>query len=72
MITLEALLGIDELSKELGINKYTLYKKIRKDKFPKGIKVNGRRLFKPETIKEYYNGFGIDIVITQRSKPSFM
>ena len=72
MITFEPLLGIEELSKELGVNKYTLYKKIREDKFPKGIKVNGRRLFKPQTIKEYYNGLGIDIVITQMSETSFM
>ena len=31
MITFEPLLGIEELSKELGVNKYTLYKKIRED-----------------------------------------
>jgi predicted DNA-binding transcriptional regulator AlpA len=64
MIQFEPLLGIEELSKELGINKYTLYKKIREDKFPKGIKINGRRYFKPETIKEYYNQLGIKISIT--------
>jgi len=63
MITFEPLLGIQELSKELGINKYTLYKKIREDKFPKGVKVNGRRYFKPIEIKEHYNQIGIDLVI---------
>ena len=72
MITFEPLLGIEELSKELGVNKYTLYKKIREDKFPKGIKVNGRRLFKPTEIKEHYNQMGIEVVITQMSEPSFM
>ena len=64
MITIEPLLGIEELSKELGVNKYTLYKKIREDKFPKGVKVNGRRYFKPIEIKEHYNQIGIDLVIT--------
>jgi predicted DNA-binding transcriptional regulator AlpA len=67
MITFEPLFDIDELSKELGINKYTIYKKIREDKFPKGIKVNGRRLFKPETIVEYYNQLGLEITINQMS-----
>jgi hypothetical protein len=65
MITFEPLVGITELSKELGINKYTIYKKIRENKFPKGIKVNGRRLFKPDTIKEYYNEIGIEININK-------
>ena len=72
MITFEPLLGIEELSKELGVNKYTLYKKIREDKFPKGIKVNGKRLIKPTEIKEHYNQMGIEVVITQMSEPSFM
>ena len=63
MITFEPLLGIEELSNELGVNKYTLYKKIREDKFPKGVKVNGRRYFKPIEIKEHYNQIGIDLVI---------
>lgn len=72
MITFEPLLGIEELSKELGINKYTLYKKIREDKFPKGVKVNGRRLFKFDTIKEHYNQLGVEITITEKVEPSFM
>ena len=46
MIQLEALLPIEDLSKQLGLNKYTIYQKIRKNKFPKGVKLNGRRLFK--------------------------
>jgi predicted DNA-binding transcriptional regulator AlpA len=61
MIKFETLIGIEELSKEIGLNKYTLYKKMRENKFPKGVKVNGRRLFKPETIKEYYQTIGVDI-----------
>lgn len=65
MIIIEPLLGIEELCKELGITKYTLYKKIREDKFPKGIKINGRRLFKPKTIKEFYFQLGIEIEINQ-------
>ena len=63
MITFEPLLGIEELSKELGVNKYTLYKKSREDKFPKGTKLNGKRYFKPTEIKEHYNQMGIEVVI---------
>jgi predicted DNA-binding transcriptional regulator AlpA len=72
MITFEPLLGIEELSNELGVNKYTLYKKIREDKFPKGTKLNGKRYFKPTEIKEHYNQIGIEVIITQKSQPSFV
>ncbi len=72
MITFEPLLGIEELSKELGVNKYTLYKKIREDKFPKGTKMNGKRYFKPVEIKEHYNQMGIEIMISKINEPSFM
>jgi predicted DNA-binding transcriptional regulator AlpA len=72
MITFEPLLGIEELSNELGVNKYTLYKKIREDKFPKGTKLNGKRYFKPTEIKEHYNQMGIEVVITQKNQPSFV
>jgi predicted DNA-binding transcriptional regulator AlpA len=72
MITFEPLLGIEELSKELGVNKYTLYKKIREDKFPKGTKMNGKRYFKPVEIKEHYNQMGIEIMISKINKPSLM
>jgi len=65
MIQFETLIGIEELSKEIGLNKYTLYKKMRENKFPKGVKVNGKRLFKPQTIKEYYQTIGIDITISE-------
>ena len=72
MIQLEPLLGIEELSNELGVNKYTLYKKIREDKFPKGTKLNGKRYFKPTEIKEHYNQMGIEVVITQKSEPNYL
>ena len=65
MIQFETLIGIDELSKEIGLNKYTIYKKIKKDKFPKGVKVNGKRLFKPQSIKEYYQTIGVDITFSE-------
>jgi len=65
MIQFETLIGIDELSKEIGLNKYTLYKKMRDNKFPKGVKVNGKRLFKPSSIKEYYQTIGIEITISE-------
>ena len=65
MIQFETLIGIEELSKEIGLNKYTLYKKMRDNKFPKGLKVNGRRLFKPSSIKEYYQTIGVDISFSE-------
>ena len=64
MIQFETLIGIEELSKEIGLNKYTIYKKIRENKFPKGVKVNGRRMFKPEMILSYYNDLGISVKVT--------
>jgi predicted DNA-binding transcriptional regulator AlpA len=65
MIKFETLIGIEELSKEIGLNKYTLYKKMRENKFPKGVKVNGKRLFKPDSIKEYYQNIGINITFSE-------
>ena len=65
MIQIETLLGIEELSKELGICKYTIYKKIRENKFPKGVKVNGRRKFQPHTIKDFYEGIGVKVTISE-------
>ena len=65
MIKFESLIGIEELSKEIGLNKYTLYNKMRENKFPKGVKVNGRRLFKPESIKDYYKTIGVDVTISE-------
>jgi predicted DNA-binding transcriptional regulator AlpA len=63
MIQFEPLFTIEELSNELSINKYTLYKKIREDKFPRGVKVNGQRYWKPEEIKNHYNQMGIEVQI---------
>ena len=70
--TFENLITIEELSTKLDLNPSTLYRKIREDKFPKGIKVDGRRYFKVNEITTHYNQMGIDIVITQMTEPSFM
>jgi len=59
----EPLFSIQELSKEIGINKYTLYKRIRENKFPKGIKINGKRKWKPDEIKSYYKDLGLQVEI---------
>ena len=64
MIKLEALLPIEDLSKQLGLNKYTIYQKIRKNKFPKGVKLNGRRLFKKTEIEEYLQSLNIQSKVT--------
>ena len=63
MIQLEPLFTMDEVSKEIGLNKYSIYSKIRNNKFPKGIKVNGKRYFKPLEIKEYFNDMGLEVEI---------
>lgn len=62
-LQLEPLFTIDELSNQIGINKYTLYKKIRENKFPRGVKINGKRKWKPEVIKDYYKELGIQVQI---------
>ena len=46
MIQLEPLMGIEDVCKELGINKYTLFHRIRKNTFPKGVKIMGKRKLK--------------------------
>lgn len=63
ILQLEPLFTIDELSNQIGINKYTLYKKIRENKFPKGVKINGRRKWKIEEIENYYKDLGIQVEI---------
>ncbi len=68
----ENLITIEELSTKLDLNPSTLYRKIREDKFPKGIKVDGRRYFKVNEITTHYNQLGVNVVITQMSVPSFM
>ena len=68
----ENLITIEELSIKLELNPSTLYRKIREEKFPKGIKIDGRRYFKVNEITKHYNQLGVDVVITQMSVPSFM
>jgi len=68
----ENLITIEELSTKLDLNPSTLYRKIREHKFPKGIKVDGRRYFKVNEITSHYNQMGIEVVITKKSEPSFM
>ena len=68
----ENLITIDELSTKLDMNPSTLYRKIREEKFPKGIKIDGRRYFKVNEITTHYNQLGVDVVITQITEPSFM
>ena len=68
----ENLITIEELSTKLDLNPSTLYRKIREEKFPKGIKIDGRRYFKVNEITKHYNQLGVDVVITQMSVPSFM
>jgi predicted DNA-binding transcriptional regulator AlpA len=63
ILQLEPLFTIDELSNQIGINKYTLYKKIRENKFQKGVKINGRRKWKIEEIENYYKDLGIQVEI---------
>ena len=65
MIQIEKLIGIEELSKELKMNRYTIYKKMSKNQFPKGVKVNGRRMFKPNQIVEYFNGIGVEVEVSE-------
>lgn len=59
MIQLEPLVGIKELGNELGINHYTIYKMIRENKFPKGVKYMGRRKFRRSDIEEYFTSLRI-------------
>jgi predicted DNA-binding transcriptional regulator AlpA len=66
------LITIEELSTKLDLNPSTLYRKIREQKFPKGIKVDGRRYFKVNEITTHYNQMGIEVVITQKSEPSYL
>ena len=55
--TFENLITIEELSTKLDLNPSTLYRKIREQKFPKGIKVDGRRYFKVNEIKLLLNRY---------------
>ena len=64
MIQLEPLIGIEEVCKQLGINKYTLFHRIRKNTFPKGVKLNGKRLFKISELEDYYKSLNIESKVT--------
>jgi predicted DNA-binding transcriptional regulator AlpA len=57
------LITIEELSTKLDLNPSTLYRKIREQKFPKGIKVDGRRYFKVNEIKSHYKQLGIEVTV---------
>ena len=59
----ENLITIEELSTKLDMNPSTLYRKIREDKFPKGLKIDGRRYFKVNEITTHYNQMGIDVIV---------
>ena len=61
--TFENLITIEELSTKLDLNPSTLYRKIREQKFPKGIKVDGRRYFKINEIKSHYKQLGIEMIV---------
>ena len=63
MIQIEPLLHIDEVSKQIGINRFTIYKKIRENKFPKGIKYNGKRMFKVSEIMDHFSKLDIGVQI---------
>ncbi len=59
----ENLITIEELSTKLDLNPSTLYRKIREQKFPKGVKVDGRRYFKINEIKSHYKQLGIEVIV---------
>ena len=59
MIQIEPLIGIKEVSEQLGINHYTIYKKIRENRFPKGVKYNGKRKFRLSDIENYFKSLEI-------------
>lgn len=64
MITItEPLIQLNELEKMIGVNKFTLYKRIRNNQFPSGIKYNGKKWFRISDIQDYYDGLGIKVEI---------
>jgi predicted DNA-binding transcriptional regulator AlpA len=64
MIQLEPLMGIEDVCKELGINKYTLFHRIRKNAFPKGVKIMGKRKFKLSELQQYFTSLNIESKVT--------
>ena len=63
MITFEKLIGMEELTKELNISKYTIYSLRRNQKFPIGVKLNGKRFFKVTELEDYFNSLNIKVII---------
>jgi predicted DNA-binding transcriptional regulator AlpA len=63
MITFEKLIGMEELTKELNISKFTIYSLRRNQKFPKGVKLNGKRFFKVTEIEDYFKSLNIKVII---------
>ena len=63
MITFEKLIGMEELTKELNISKYTIYSLRRTQKFPKGVKLNGKRFFKVTELEDYFKSLNIKVII---------
>ena len=61
MITIEPLYHITDLVEMIGISRYSIYKKIKKNIFPIGVKLNGKRMFKESEIKDYYSKIGVKI-----------
>jgi len=64
MITItEPIILIDDLEKILNISKFTLYKRIRNNQFPTGIKYNGKKWFRIADLQKYYDDLGIKVNI---------
>ena len=63
MIKFEKLIPMAELSSELKISKYTIYALRRNSKFPKGVKLKGKRYFKVIELKDYFNSLNINVEI---------
>jgi hypothetical protein len=64
MITItEPIILIDDLEKIIGVNKFTLYKRIRNNQFPKGVKFNGKKWFRLIDLQKYYDDLGIKVKI---------
>jgi predicted DNA-binding transcriptional regulator AlpA len=64
MITItEPIILIDDLEKIIGVNKFTLYKRIRNNQFPKGVKFNGKKFFRQSDLQKYYDDLGIKVNI---------
>jgi predicted DNA-binding transcriptional regulator AlpA len=65
MITFEKLIGMEELTKELNISKYTIYSLRRNQKFPMWVKLNGKRFFKITELEDYFKSLNIKVIIDQ-------